>query len=127
LRWMASSSSGVTNLPTLNVRPRDNDFGLKFAGYIKVPSDGDYTFYLSADTGALLRLHEATVIDADFGYAGGTERSGAIKLKAGYHPLLLSYARRAKGTPSLNLEWSGPGFTKQPVPASAFFYGSRAE
>lgn len=114
------TSSGATNRPTLNVRPRDNDFGLLFKGYLAVPADGDYTFYLSVDTGALLRIHDATVIDADFGYAGGTEVSGFIKLKAGLHPFRLHYVRGDQGTPALNLSWTGPGIAKQPVPDSLF-------
>jgi arylsulfatase A-like enzyme len=117
---LAATDSGVTNRPTLNVRPRDNDIGLLFKGYLSVPADGNYTFYLSADTGALLRIHDATVIDADFGYAGGTEVSGLIKLKAGLHPFRLHYARGTKGTPALNLSWSGPGVAKQSIPDSAF-------
>jgi arylsulfatase A-like enzyme len=117
---LAASASGSTNRPTVNVRPRDNDFGLLFKGYLAVPADGDYTFYLSADAGALLRIHDATVIDADFGYAGGTEVSGLIKLKAGLHPFRLHYARGTKGSPALNLSWSGPGFAKQSIPDSVF-------
>jgi len=125
LRELHSSSGGVTNRPTLAVRPRDNDFALLFSGFLKVPADGDYTFSLAADTGALLRLHEATVIDADYGYAGGTEKGGTIRLQAGWHPLRLYYARGTKGLPSLSWQWSGPGFPKQAVPATALFCASQ--
>jgi arylsulfatase A-like enzyme len=120
LTSLTASASGVTNQPTLNVRPRDNDIGLWFTGYLSVPADGDYTFSLAADTGALLRIHEATVLDADFGYTAGAEVTGSIKLKAGLHPFRLYYVRGTNGTPSLDLQWSGPGFTTQPIPASAF-------
>ena len=67
---------------------------LLFTGFIKAPGDGDYKFYLSTDTGALMRLHEATLIDEDFGYARGAEKSATIKLQAGFHPLRLYYVRR---------------------------------
>ena len=77
LTALTNSSGGTTNRPMLGVRPRDNDVGLLFTGYIVAPADGDYTFYLSADTGALLRIHDAMVIDADFGYVSGSEISGA--------------------------------------------------
>jgi hypothetical protein len=120
LDTLTSTSSGTTNLPTLAVRPRDNDIGLLFAGYILAPADGIYTFYLSADSGALLRIHDATVIDDDYGYVGGTEAEGMIKLKAGLHPFRLLYARRETGSPALAFSWSGPGFGKQPIPESAF-------
>jgi arylsulfatase A-like enzyme len=113
------AAAGQTNTVTLAVRPRDNTIGILFTGYLNVPSDGDYTFYLAADTGALLRIHEATVLEADFGYVGGTERSATIKLQAGKHPYRLYYARGSNGIPSLDWSWAGPGFTKQPVPENA--------
>ena len=117
---MTPASTGQADRPDIAVRPRDNNCGLLFSGYLQIPADGKYTFSLATDTGALLRIHEATVIDADFGYKRGTELSESILLKAGKHPLRLYYVRRAEGTPSLSLQWSGPGIEKQPVPASAF-------
>ncbi|HOX00820.1 MAG TPA: sulfatase-like hydrolase/transferase [Candidatus Paceibacterota bacterium] len=102
----------------LSVRTRNDNIGLQFAGYLSVPVDGVYTFYLVADAGAFLRIHDASVIDADFGYTGGTERAAVIRLKAGRHPLRLAYARGAGGSPALSLRWSGPGLAKQDVPAS---------
>lgn len=120
LTAQAASSSGVTNRPTVAVRPRNDEIGLLFSGYIVAPANGDYTFFISADTGALLRIHDATVIDADYGYVGSTEVSGTIKLQAGLHPFRLYYVRGTTGVPALSLSWSGPGFAKQQVPDSGF-------
>ncbi len=115
------AASGTTAVPSVSVRTRDNDIGLEFTGYLNVPADGDYTFYLSADTGAFLRLHQAQLLDADFGYTGGSERSATIKLKAGLHPFTLGYRRGSTGSPAMALSWSGPSLAKQAIPASAFF------
>lgn len=82
----------------------------------------DYTFYLAADTDALLRIHGATVIDADFGYAGGQEVSDDIRLQAGLHPFF--YARRIDGTSSLTFSWSGPGIPKEAIPVAVFRRGT---
>jgi arylsulfatase A-like enzyme len=112
-------TNGVAERPDLGKRTRDNGIGMLFSGYVSAPQDGDYTFYLRADTGAVLRIHDATVIDADYGYHGGDEASGSIRLQAGLHPFRLFYARKSKGTPELDFEWSGPGITKQAVPADA--------
>ena len=112
--------SGTADHPDLNKRTRDNNVGLFFTGYLNVPRDGEYTFYLKADTGAELRVHDATVIDADFGYRGGEEVSGAIRLKAGLHSFRLYYVRRDKGAPSLEISWSGPQIAKEPVSAANF-------
>lgn len=113
-------TSGLEDRPDLVKRTRDNNIGMRFMGYVNVPRDGDYTFYLTVDTGALLRIHDITVIDADFGYAGGTEASGGVRLQAGLHPFRLYYARGSKGVPSLNFSWSGPEIPKEPIPAGAF-------
>lgn len=126
LTLLEPSSHGTEKSPALSIRPRENNFGILFTGYISAPADGDYTIYLTADTGALLRIHEATVIDADFGYSGGTEKSETIKLKKGLHPFRLYYARGTKGKPSLKLEWSGPGIEKQSIPAAMFSHGGTA-
>lgn len=114
--------SGEGNADGLKLDVAKDAAGVRFDGFIEAPADGKYTFFLSADGGAELRLHEATVIDADFGYAGGREVSAEIVLKAGKHPFHLSYARRAgaAGAPALQLSWSGPGIEKVVVPASAF-------
>ncbi len=115
------AAAGTTTTPSVSIRTRDNDIGLEFSGYLKVPTDGDYTFYLTADTGAFLRLHEIQVLDADFGYTGGTEISSTLKLKAGLHPYSLGYRHGTAGSPALALSWSGPALAKQPVPSTAFF------
>lgn len=112
--------SGVAKTPTIAVRTRDDNFGLLFTGFINAPVDGDYTFYLTAETGALLRIHKATVIDADFNYLGGTERHATVRLKAGMHSFELSYVQRLVTAPQLKFEWSGPGIEKQSIPESAF-------
>jgi arylsulfatase A-like enzyme len=120
LEAFSPASAGTAPLLTIEMRRRDADFALLFAGYVGVPADGDYTFSLRANTGALLRLHEATVVDADFGYPVGTERSGTIKLQAGLHPIRVYYLHVAGGAPTLELTWSGPGLARQPIPADAF-------
>jgi arylsulfatase A-like enzyme len=113
-------ANGTAARPEVSHRTRDDNIGLLFTGYLNITQDGDYTFFLEADTGAVLRIHDATVIDADYGYAGGQEVSGGIRLQAGLHPFHLYYARRSKGAPSLKLSWSGPGMAKEEIPAAVF-------
>jgi arylsulfatase A-like enzyme len=114
------ASGGTTDLPNTALNKNDAFQSLFFTGYIKIPADGEYTFYLNTDHGAFLRIHDAAVIDADFGYEGSNERKGAILLKAGLHPFRLYYTTKSGLKPVLNFEWSGPEISKQPVPASAF-------
>jgi hypothetical protein len=93
-----------------------------FSGFISVPADGEYRFYLTADTKAFLRIHDIQVIDADYGYPGGLPREATIVLKKGLHPFRLSYHRdQDQGEPFLKLDWSGPGMDRKKMSAANFF------
>ncbi len=86
-----------------------------FSGYLEVPADGEYAFALTADSGAVMRIHDSNVIDADFGYAAGSEATGTALLKAGMHPISLHYLKKSDSRPSLNVQWSGPGLEKESI------------
>ena len=116
---IANVATGQCSGLDLTVRTRGTNIGLLYTGYINVPADDTYTLYLNTDGHAFLRVHQASVLDADFGYTGGTEISATINLKAGRHPILLGYIHGTNGTPSLTLQWASSTIAKQPVPASA--------
>jgi len=101
------------------IRPRDTNYAIAFSGYIRIPTNGNYTFYLNDDAGAVFRLHEAIVIDDDFSHAD-SEASGSILLKAGLHAFRLIYRHRS-GTNILSLKYAGAGLPKQSVPLAAFY------
>jgi alpha-mannosidase len=98
---------------------REEDFGLTLEGFIKVPADGLYEFYLSSDDGSKLYISDTLVVDND-GLHGSGDVGGEIALKAGFHPISIDMFQ-AKGDRDLALSWRGPGVEKQPVPASALF------
>ncbi len=122
LETLKAKASGTASQIDLSKRTRDNELGMLFTGYLKVPEDGGYTFSIETDTGALLRIHDATVIDADYGYVSGKEASGSIKLKAGLHPFRLYYSRGKQGKPALKFSWITPGAEKQSIPAGNFYH-----
>ncbi|MDB6122210.1 MAG: sulfatase [Pedosphaera sp.] len=115
---LTTASTGHVAGLDLTVRTRETNYAIEYTGFIRLQTDGDYTFYLNTDAGALLRLHDATVIDDDFTHTNG-EVSAGIKLKAGLHPLRLIY-RHISGTNLLSLKYSGPNIAKQSVPITAF-------
>jgi hypothetical protein len=84
------------------------------SGFIEIPADGAYVFTLPAGAVALLRIHDATVIDCAFAPAS-MEASGTVNLCAGKHPFRL-YARSTGAAPKLEI--SGPSIKRQPVPAA---------
>jgi hypothetical protein len=119
---LSAVTNGVCTGLDSGVRTRPHDIGLEFTGYLNVPAPGDYTFYLSAEGKAFLRLHDAALIDADYGYISRKEIEASIPLKAGPHPFCLSCILGIGGDPFLTLQWSGPGISKQAVSAAALLH-----
>ncbi|HXU07301.1 MAG TPA: PA14 domain-containing protein, partial [Polyangia bacterium] len=94
--------------------------GLFYTGFISVPVEGDYTFFVTSDAGASLHIHDAHVIDDDFNH-DGSEVSGTIALAAGYHAYRLCY-RHAAAPHVLDVQWSGPGVSKEAIPPGNLFF-----
>jgi arylsulfatase A-like enzyme len=93
----------------------------QFIGYLRVPKSGVYHFALIADGKAVVRLHDALLIDADSKYAAGSRAlSGEVALQAGIHPLRINYLG-ATDDAALSLEWKVPdGGEMKPIPNAQF-------
>ncbi|MCW9706596.1 sulfatase-like hydrolase/transferase [Fodinibius salsisoli] len=107
--------SGTSKTFDLSIRNQNHDFIIAFDGFIKIPETGSYSFSLSADRGAVMHIHQATLIDADKGYEPGTEISGTIQLEKGHHPVKITYAHGSQRAPALKLSWQGPGIEKEEI------------
>jgi arylsulfatase A-like enzyme len=118
-RAMTPVASGTVSTLDLASLSRPTDAGLLFTGFVNVPADGVWTFKLSCDTGAHLRIHDVQVIDDDYHHSGA-QVSGSVRLEAGCHPIRLYY-RTGAATPSFSLKWSGPGVAEETIPDTAFF------
>jgi arylsulfatase A-like enzyme len=90
-------------------------------GYIKIPADGQYTFFLKANGKAFMKIHEASVIDADYGYVKGATIKGSIPLKSGLHAIKIYYYGTKGEKPQLNIDWSSAAITRTPIPSNAFY------
>lgn len=99
---------------------REEDFGLVFDGYVEVPRDGVYDFYVSSDDGSRLIVGAGTTVDND-GLHGEQERSCEIALKAGLHPIAV-YMFQGKGDRCLEVSIRGPGLNKQPIPREMLYH-----
>jgi len=100
----------------------DDQFGILFAGQIKIDTDGIYTFYLVSNDGSKLFIDNQLVVNTD-GLHSFSGKSGEIKLIAGMHEIRLEYFQ-AGGGKGLTLEYEGPGTEKQKVPADVLFYSN---
>lgn len=94
-----------------------DSFGVEWFGAVEVPVDGEYTFYTTSDDGSRLYIGETLVVRNDYDH-GATEKSGAIRLAAGRHPIYVAYYEGAVDE-VLEVAWEGPGIEKGPIPAEA--------
>lgn len=131
-----ASAHGVTPSPSVKMNGSDKR-GVELTGYVKIPEDGAYTFYLTTDENkgskAFVRLHGMELIDADKTYEPGAEvssdlgdRKNPVYLKAGLHPIRIGYVGNSGTASKLVLKWEGPGLSKKEIPASAFSHGKES-
>jgi arylsulfatase A-like enzyme len=107
LEDLESVESGAANQLS-QIKPTKGNATL-VSGYFNAPKDGIYLFLVPAGELALLRIHEATVIDAAF-KAGKEEIKGMIKLKAGKHPFRFYRMKSAKPLRlTMMVPWLQPG------------------
>ncbi|MCE5248639.1 DUF4838 domain-containing protein [bacterium] len=116
-------SIGTVDRFQLPEHGEEESFGLIFEGFISVPRDGVYTFYTRSADGSKLVIGPTTVVDNGGNHAV-LERMGFIALKAGMHPVKLSYFTRGKIT-ALYVFYRGPGIEKQHIPESALFHAKQ--
>ncbi len=99
---------------------RSELFGLVFEGLVRVPRTGVYLFSTISDDGSRLLIGDQVVVDND-GLHGTRERTGAIALEAGFHPIAVSFFQK-RGGRFLQVRCSGPGLAPQELPAEMRFH-----
>ena len=57
--------SGVISQFSITKSPRTDNFAFTFNGYINIPKDGLYTFYLKSNDGSVMYLNDRKLIDND--------------------------------------------------------------
>jgi hexosaminidase len=90
-------------------------FGLKYRGYLDVPADGIYSFYLTCDDGGTLKIANREVVDND-GNHSAIEKNGQVALKKGLHSIALDFIEGGGGY-TLKLKYSLNGSEPQDIPA----------
>lgn len=107
-------------VPAVGLRgdERPEQYGVHLSGLVRVPRDALYTFHLTSDDGARLRVDNVLVVDHD-GQHGAWEKQGQIALRAGLHAMDLTFFQ-AGGEAVLHLEISAPGIPRRDVPAEWF-------
>lgn len=109
-------ASGVIGIFSINNRMRDKNIAYIFNGFVEIPKDGKYTFYLASNDGSMLLLDDHELINHD-GPHGMTEEFATVALRKGKHKIELKYFQ-IQGGLGLRLSWKGPGFEKEEIPES---------
>jgi hypothetical protein len=118
LSTLPAMRTGTYGRPVVAAAADQDEFALRFRGFLRVPRTGVYVFYLASDDGSELSIAGREIIVND-GVHGLTEERAEIALAAGWHPIELVYFQGTGGL-GLDLYWRGPGFGKRLIPSSAF-------
>ncbi|MHC4982713.1 MAG: PA14 domain-containing protein [Planctomycetota bacterium] len=119
LAELEPAKSGEAATFDLGLADRRDKFALVFTGYIRIPSEGCYRFFLHSDDGSQLFVGDRLVVDND-GCHEMLTRAGEVKLEAGLHPIKVSYFQ-VGGQQGLLVSYSGPDVAEQAIPASVLF------
>ena len=114
----------------LSIRNRSDSFGVVWEGNIYMPAAGMYTFETMSDEGSKLyfgKLYSATATALVNNDSVHTARSVSAAVQvpaAGFYPVAITYFDKA-GADSMKVFWSGPGFSRQPIPNT--YFGTRLQ
>lgn len=109
---------GVADSLSVAAFPTTESLRVQFQAYLEVPKDGTYVFTLRGDalSAASLRIGTAEVVSIS--RDSTRDRGGDIALKAGKHAFRLRCSA-LEGKRTFQVFWTGPGFTRRPIPANA--------
>jgi alpha-L-arabinofuranosidase len=116
---LTAKQSGVIENFSFPKTPIEEYYGIQYNGYISIPTDGLYTFYVNSDDGAFILIDGELVADND-GRHAAQEASGSKVLKAGYHEIKVPFFQ-ASGGKTLVVSIEGPNMKKQTIPSSMLF------
>jgi hypothetical protein len=97
----------------------EDNFSIRWSGYIKIESEAEYSFHTFSDDGVRLWIAGRPVIN-NWGDHSSTLNSGKIKLKKGYHSLRLDFYEHG-GAAIIKLYWSTKSVPMEIIP-SAYLY-----
>lgn len=93
------------------------DYAIDCSGLLEVPVTGFYTLFLLADDGAKLALGNTLVLDHD-GLHAPSEKQVTVLLYKGMNKINMLYFQGPHSQVALDLDWSGPNFSRKQLPAS---------
>ncbi|BAU55763.1 family 20 glycosylhydrolase [Mucilaginibacter gotjawali] len=111
-------STFTSNSITVPESVKAPSFGLQYRGYIDIPADGIYSFYLTCDDGGILKIAGGETVNND-GLHSAIEKNGQVALRKGLQPFALDFIEGGGGF-TLKLKYSINGSAPQEIPSSWF-------
>lgn len=108
---LKAKTTGIAESIDLDKAEREENFGLVLEGFFKAPVDGMYSFYSTSDDGSKIYIASQEVVSNDFLH-GMEEQSGKIALKAGYHPIKITFFQ-GEGGEGLEAHFKAPDRKKK--------------
>ena len=93
-------------------------FAINYKGYIDMPADGIYSFFLTCDDGGVLKIAGRVVVDND-GLHSAIEKNGQVALRKGLQPFDLDFIEGGGGY-TLKLRYSVNGSEPADIPSDWF-------
>lgn len=110
---MSAARSGDCAGFDTSVRTREKYFAVRYRGFIGVPEDGVYRFFVRSDDGSRLWIGDRLVVDND-GLHSSHEKSGVIALSAGLHPITAAFFE-ATGGFDFSVAWQSERMPRRSV------------
>ncbi len=120
--------SGNSPNVDLGIRNVNDNFAVIWEGSINITTPGSYTFETVSDDGSKLYFNTtysagASALVNNDGLHAPTSASGTVTIPAaGSYPIVITYFEQSGGE-TMQVYWSGPGFSRQLIPNSAFSGG----
>ncbi|MGC6486036.1 MAG: PA14 domain-containing protein, partial [Planctomycetota bacterium] len=111
------AASGVVDTIGKEVATRGSNYLLEFTATLEVPTTGEWTFAIRSDDGGWIWV-DGEQVAANPGMHPATRKQGSLQLTAGAHQLRVGFTQGGGGD-VLEVFWSGPGVSEQPIPSSS--------
>lgn len=115
--------TGTISQFDISCASRDEEFAMEFTGYVKVPTDGIYTFRTRSNDGSRIYIGDTLIVDLNvrMPQLDPLEKYGSIALEAGLHPIRVDYFQHS-GRKHLQIFYEGPGLPRQVISPSVLFH-----
>jgi mono/diheme cytochrome c family protein len=94
-----------------------SNFIVRWSGFLLIQAPGTHRFHAQTDGTLTLKLAGRVALSG----TAGSVKGDPVELPAGFVPLVLEY-RHAQGDAHVALDWEGPTFRREPVPARLLFH-----